>query len=136
MRPSGHTRRASTISSASAGDALVKRRLELRRAREDALDIRLGGARADDPAARAAAQQQIERVGEHRLAGAGLAGEDVQAGAEPELGALDQQQVLDAKLVKHGRGVPGAPTDRATGLMVAARDACGVAPPRVRGPGR
>jgi hypothetical protein len=34
-------------------------------------------------------------VGEHGLAGAGLAGDHVEPRAEPQLGALDQQQVLD-----------------------------------------
>ena len=56
-------------------------RLEPRRAREHAFDVRLGRAGADDAAARAAAQQQIERVRQQRLAGAGLPGEDVQSGA-------------------------------------------------------
>jgi hypothetical protein len=37
-------------------------------------------------------------MGEHRLAGAGLAGEDVQSGPQPQLGPLDEQEVLDAKL--------------------------------------
>ena len=40
---------------------------------EDALDVGLARARADDPRARLAAQQQVERVGEHGLARAGLA---------------------------------------------------------------
>ena len=44
---------------------------------------------------RTAAEQQIERVREHGLAGAGLAGEHVQPLGEPQLGALDQQQILD-----------------------------------------
>ena len=67
------------------------------------LDVGLAGAGANDPRPRAPAQQQVERVGEHRLAGAGLAGEHVQPGRQPQLGLLDQQQVLDAKLLQHVR---------------------------------
>ena len=38
---------------------------------------------------------------EDGLAGAGLAGDRVQARAEPQLSALDQQQVLDPELEEH-----------------------------------
>ncbi len=38
---------------------------------------------------------------EDSLAGAGLAGDRVQPVREAELGALDQQQVLDPELVQH-----------------------------------
>ena len=72
-----------------------------RRQREHALDVPLLGAGADDPAPRAAAQQQVERVREQRLAGPGLAREHVEARGEPQLGALHQQQVLDAQFVQH-----------------------------------
>ena len=57
------------------------------------------------PAPRATAEQQVERVREHGLAGAGLAGEHVQAGTEAQARALDQQQVLDAQLSQHGSQV-------------------------------
>jgi hypothetical protein len=40
---------------------------------------------------------------EHRLAGPGLAGEHVQAGPQTQLGALDQQQILDSQLQQHDR---------------------------------
>ena len=56
--------------------------LRARRAREHALDVGLVGARAGRSAARLAAQQQVERVGEHRLARAGLAGDHVQPAVE------------------------------------------------------
>ena len=72
--PSAETRRAEH-------DLLAVRRLER------ALDVGLLGAGPHDPRARLAAQQQVERVREHGLARAGLAGDHVQAGAEPELGA-------------------------------------------------
>ena len=71
---------------------------------ERALDVRLLGARADDARPRLPAQQQVERVREHGLARAGLAGDDVQPGAEPELGALDQEEVLNPQLYQHRAG--------------------------------
>ena len=40
-------------------------------------------------------------MGQDRLAGAGLARDRVEPAAEPQLGALDQEQVLDAQLAKH-----------------------------------
>ena len=46
---------------------------------EDALDVCLLGAGTHDAAPRLAAEQQVERLGEHRLARAGLAGDRVQA---------------------------------------------------------
>ena len=70
---------------------------------EGALDPRLLGAGPDGGAARTAAHQQVERVGEHGLAGAGLAGDHVQSRPEAHLGALDQQEVLDPQLAKHRR---------------------------------
>ena len=76
---------------------------------EDALDVRLARARPDDPAARLAAHQQVERMRQHGLARAGLAGDHREAAARPQLGALDQQQVLDAQLQEHGACLPAAP---------------------------
>ena len=55
------------------------------------------------PGARAAAEQQVERVREHGLAGAGLAGDDVEARRQLEARVLDQQQVLDGELEQHQR---------------------------------
>ena len=68
---------------------------------EHPLDVGLLGARPDDLRPRLAAHDQVERVGEDRLPGSGLAGDRVQPRAEAELGALDQQQVLDPKLKQH-----------------------------------
>ncbi len=62
---------------------------------EDPLHVSLAGAGAHDPRARLPAEQQVERVRQHRLAGAGLAGEHVQAARQAQLRLLDQQQVLD-----------------------------------------
>ena len=79
---------------------------------EHALDVCLAGARAHDcgrgsGASGATSKQQVQRVREHGLTGAGLAGEHVQPGSQPQLGALDQQQVLDVQLRQHDHaGVP------------------------------
>ena len=55
-------------------------------------------------------------MGEDRLAGAGLAGDRVEALAEAQLGALDQQQVLDSQLAQHApcvaTGADRLPRDR------------------------
>ena len=72
---------------------------------EDALDVGLAGARPHDPGPRPAAEQQVERVGEHGLARAGLACEHVQPRRETQVGPLDEQQVLDVQLVQHRAGV-------------------------------
>ena len=69
---------------------------------------------------RGAAQAEVERLREQGLAGAGLAGHDVQPGRERQLGAIDQQQILDSQLLQHRRGVPPAPTDRAQCTRMAA----------------
>ena len=79
---------------------------------EDALDPRLRRVRAHDARLGPAAEQEVERVGEHGLARARLPREDVQAWAEAQLGPLDQQEVLDAQLVEHGRRSTSRPTDR------------------------
>jgi hypothetical protein len=41
----------------------------------------------------------------HRLTGASFAGQRIQAGTEPELSPLDQEQVLDAELYEHMFGL-------------------------------
>ena len=48
-----------------------------------------------------AAEQQLERARQHALARAGLPREHVQAWRQPQLGALDQEQVLDVQLEQH-----------------------------------
>src|SRR6185312_8442381 len=68
--------------------------------REHSLDVRLRGTGADDPGARLAAEQQIQRVREHGLARARLPREHVEPGTETELCPLDQKKVLYAQLVQ------------------------------------
>jgi hypothetical protein len=43
-------------------------------------------------------EQQGEGVDDHGLAGAGLAGEHVEAGRDLEVGIIDDPEVADAKL--------------------------------------
>ena len=68
---------------------------------EDPLDPGLLRPRPHDLRPRLAAHQQVERVGEHGLAGAGLPGDRVEPLAQAQLGPLDQQQVLDSQLAQH-----------------------------------
>jgi len=65
---------------------------------EDALHPGLLGIRTDDLLPRLAAHQQVQRVSEDGLAGAGLACYRVEAFAEAQFCLLDQQQVLDSQL--------------------------------------
>ena len=106
VRPPAETRRPSTTSSAPSGSRSASSANSGSSSSpvgqvEDALDPGLGGAGPDDLRPRLAAHQQVERVGEHGLAGAGLAGDRVQPLPEPQLGPLDQQQVLDPQLTQH-----------------------------------
>ena len=63
---------------------------------EDRFDRRGVFAGADEVAGGAAAEQQSDRLDEDRLAGAGLAGQDVQAGVEFDLDRVNHREVLDA----------------------------------------
>ena len=76
---------------------------------EHPLDVRLPGTWADDARPGPAAQKQVERVGQHGLAGAGLPRDRRQPGPRPQLGPLDQQEVLGAQLQEHGSGLPARP---------------------------
>jgi hypothetical protein len=66
--------------------------------REHPLHVSLRRARPHDAGPWFAAEQQIQGVREHSLPGTRLARDDVQAGFEPQLGALDQEEVLDSEL--------------------------------------
>ena len=65
------------------------------------LDVRLVAGRPDHGGVRAAAEQKADRLGEDRLACAGLARDRVQAGSELELGLADQDEVLDTQASQH-----------------------------------
>ena len=49
-------------------------------------------------------RQQGQRVDDDRLAGAGLAGEDVESGGEIDVGVFEDGEVLDVEVVEHGSG--------------------------------
>jgi hypothetical protein len=68
------------------------RRIEL------GLDVRLVAVRPDKRRVAAGAEQQPDRLGEDRLAGAGLAGDGVEPGTEGELGPADEDEVVDAQV--------------------------------------
>ena len=68
---------------------------------EDPLDVCLTGPRTNDSWACPPTQEQVERMRQHRLARAGLTREHVQPGRQAQLRLLDQQEVLDAKLLQH-----------------------------------
>ena len=61
-----------------------------RRQLEDALHVGLRRARPDNARARLAAQEQVERVGEHGLPGTGLSRDRREPVARPQLRPLDQ----------------------------------------------
>ena len=56
---------------------------------------------ADDRRIGAATDDELERLDEHRLAGAGLAGDRGQPAAEDEVDASDDTEVLDVQLGEH-----------------------------------
>ena len=64
------------------------------------LDIGLASLGADERGVALPAEEQAHRLREDRLAGAGLAGDRVQAGCELELRRADEHEVLDAKPTK------------------------------------
>ena len=80
-----------------------------RRQLEHALHVGLRRARPDDARARLAAQQEVERVGEHGLPGTRLPRDRGEPVARPQLRPLDQEQVLYAQLEQHRSGVPARP---------------------------
>ena len=68
---------------------------------EDALDDRLLRAGPDRPAFSPASEQQGQSIDQHRLAGAGFAGQDVEAGAQMEGRVGDCHQVTNPELGDH-----------------------------------
>src|SRR5215203_65416 len=65
------------------------------------LDPGLRSARPNDLRPCLAPHQEVERVRQDGLPGAGLAGDRVQPLPQPQLGPLDQQKVLDPQLTQH-----------------------------------
>jgi len=52
----------------------------------------------------AATERQPQRIEQNRLAGAGLAGQRTEAGAEFELESVDDDEVTDGQAAQHGEG--------------------------------
>ena len=77
-----------------------RRKLEHRRH----LALRL--AVADEAAVAARAERERQRIEQDRLARAGLAGEDRQAGRKFEIQLIDQHHVADGKPREHGCEAP------------------------------
>ena len=75
--------------------------LELLREVELRLDVGLLAGGADERVVALRAEQQPDRLGEDRLARAGLARDRVQPGRELELGLADEDEVLDAQAPQH-----------------------------------
>ena len=77
---------------------------------EDGLNRSLGLARADEIGGCAAADQEADRLDQHRLAGAGFSRQDVETRLEFDLDRIDDGEVLNAKEAKHLRtGTPMLP---------------------------
>ena len=68
---------------------------------EKALDDTAFGSRTHRLGRHRGTQNRLERTDQDRLAGAGLTGDDVEARAELDVGALDQGEVLDVESGEH-----------------------------------
>jgi len=83
---------------AGRGERLAHRR---RHAGEHRFDDRLLGARPHDVGVGAAAERDVERRQQDRLAGTRLAGEHVQPGLEVEVQPVDDGQIGDVQAAQH-----------------------------------
>ena len=101
LRPSTRTWRATTTSPSSSVDVGGRQSggdLEVVAGAQAAFDQRGGPAGPDRARVGPPPEQQGEGVDDHGLAGAGLAGEHVEAGRDLEAGIIDDPEVTDAKL--------------------------------------
>jgi hypothetical protein len=78
---------------------------------EAGVDARLSGAWADDRGIGTPTDDEIERLNEHRLAGARLTGDRRQSLADNEIDGADDAEVLDVQLAEHRPILHGAVTD-------------------------
>jgi hypothetical protein len=123
-RPSPGIRACAAVGEDATGDdervlvlrAQVRQLLELLREVELRLDVRLVGGRADVGVIALRSEQEPERLGEDRLAGARLPGDRVQPGRELEVGLANEHEVLDAEPVKHA-AIVDPPPDAAHSLV-------------------
>ena len=108
----------------SVGD-LANRDQRLGQSVEQGLDPRGLGAVADEARVRPRPADEPERVDQQALAGAGLAGDDVEARPERQAQPVDQRQVADGELEQAaGRRLA------TSALTTAAAPPCGAAGPR------
>jgi hypothetical protein len=75
-------------------------------------DAGLPGAGAEQQPVGAAAERKAEGIEQDRLAGAGLAGQHGQAGADLQVQAVDEDDVADRQVQQHCRPAPGIRTPR------------------------
>ena len=73
---------------------------------EPTLDTSLVGTGSHHRRVGTTADQQTDRLDEHRLAGAGLPGEDGEPWRDDEVEVLDDTEVLDVQLAQHSRHRP------------------------------
>ena len=113
-RPSVGTTRLSTTSSSSIDETRV--------------DASFGSAVADDRRIGAATDDELERLDEHRLAGAGLPRDGGQPAGEDKVDRLDDTEVLDVQLGQHrpmmhdGATLPARTPSRRARLLQSAGD--------------
>jgi len=62
---------------------------------------RLFGTGTNEVASPPGAEEEIDRVDDNRLAGAGLAGKDIQAGTESDMERVDDCQIFDGNVGQH-----------------------------------
>ena len=74
---------------------------QIRRHLDDGLDRGLGGAGARDVGRGATAAQEVHRLDDERLAGAGLAGEHAEPGAELDRDVRQDGEVGDSQVAQH-----------------------------------
>ena len=75
---------------------------------EERLDARRLGTVADQPGVRARTAHESERIDQQALAGAGLAGDDVETRSERQPQAIDEGQVADRQLEEASRAHEGS----------------------------
>lgn len=68
---------------------------------EERFDLRTWCPRADQIGGSASAQNKFEGTDKHRLTRAGFAGHNVESGLELHLEQVNEEQIFDAKLMKH-----------------------------------
>ena len=92
-----------------AGDHPAEHQLVTGRGDEPTVDARFVGAVTHHGRVGSSADEQFDRLDEHRLAGPGLAGHHGQPVAEDQLEPLDHAEVLDVQLSQHSTAKHSTP---------------------------